>query len=66
MITALGITDDSAFIAVCDNNSPTQINWVPLNYFKARHQTYRGGWAVILDTPRPAGPNSFAAWWQLP
>jgi len=63
MITALGISDDGQHIALCDNNSPQRIDWVTIQQFTARHQSYRGGWAIILDTPRPAGPSSYTAWW---
>jgi len=68
MITAVGFSGDqldkSSYIAVCDNNSPQRIDWVPYARFVQQVNVYSGGWVVILRTPPPAGRYVYYPWWE--
>ena len=63
MITAVGRTVDQrgrVRYAVCDNNSPTRIDW----YDEAEFDRIFGSWAVILKAPPPPGTPAIVAWWR--
>ena len=50
-VTAVGWRPQTQEIAICDNNSPTRIQWMPLSTFKSRHLSWSGqGWCVILKS----------------
>lgn len=63
MINAVGRRQDADGqwqYAVCDNNSPTRIDW----YSESQFVRNLGQWAVVLDTPPPPGTPAIVAWWQ--
>jgi hypothetical protein len=67
MIAAVGYSGETltaaSMIAVCDNNSPQRVDWIPYKTFLAKHQTLMGGWVVVLQTPTPAGLAAYCEWW---
>lgn len=72
MITAMGATfnaagriDQQSAIAICDNNSPTRVSWVPVPQFRRNFEAFgSSGWVVILRTPPPAHAAPFRVWWE--
>ncbi len=63
MVTAVGrVVDERGNVkyAICDNNSPTRIDWVDEATFGRNF----GSWAVILKAPPPPGRPAIVAWWE--
>lgn len=62
MITVLGITGDGKY-AVCDNNSPSRINYYTRAELARRHTS----WAVVLLGPIPAPWRAppLVRWWEV-
>ena len=65
-VTAVGYRPHTQEVAICDNNSPTRIQWMTLGEFKRRHLAWGGqGWTVILKGPSAPGRDVwFLPWWR--
>ena len=66
-VTAVGYRPATGEVAICDNNSPTRIQWMSMANFKRRHLAWGGqGWCVIIQGPAPPGRDVwFLPWWRI-
>lgn len=53
MQTAVAISNDGNTVYVIDNNSPTKVTPWSRDRFLREHTRHGGGWAVILQGPKP-------------
>lgn len=69
-VTAVSLSADHRQIAICDNNSPNTIQWMPIETFERRHLAWQTrtdsyGWVVILQhSPPPVRYPQYIEWWK--